>query len=110
MKAADHPPLLVDWLSRPEAYPEHPASVRRVETHISCVFLTERFAYKLKKPVRFDFLDFSTVELRRRACEEEIRLNRRLAPEVYLGLAIRRGSSRWMKRNSHRTRVLSIGW
>ncbi|MCC7085238.1 MAG: AAA family ATPase [Pirellulales bacterium] len=80
-------PSLVDWLSTPDAYPERPASVRLVETHISCVFLTDRFAYKLKKPVRFDFLDFSTIELRRNACEEEVRLNRRLAAEVYLGLA-----------------------
>jgi uncharacterized protein len=88
------PNLLVDWLSTPTPYSERPAAVRRVETHISCVFLTERFAYKLKKPVRFDFLDFSTVELRKRACEEEIRLNRRLAPEVYLGLvAVRRNAA-----------------
>lgn len=94
MNAADYPPLLIDWLSTPEAYPDRTASVRRVETHISCVFLTERFAYKLKKPVQFDFLDFSTAELRRRACEEEIRLNRRLAPEVYLGLvAVRRDAA-----------------
>ncbi len=77
---------LVSWLSKSESYPERPASVRRVETHISCVFLTDQFAYKLKKPVQFEFLDFSTLELRRRACEEEIRLNRRLAPDVYLGL------------------------
>lgn len=86
--------LLIDWLSKPAAYPERPASVERVETHISCVFLTDRFAYKLKKPVRFDFLDFSTAELRRQACEDEIRLNRRLAPDVYLGLiAVRRNST-----------------
>jgi uncharacterized protein len=85
------PHSLADWLSTPEAYADCPASVQRIETHISCVFLTDKFAYKLKKPVRFDFLDFSTAELRRRACEEEIRLNRRLAPHVYLGLvAVRR--------------------
>lgn len=55
-----------------------------VETHISWVFLTDRYAYKLKKPVKFDFLDFSTPELRQAACEEEVRLNRRMAPDVYL--------------------------
>src|SRR5438046_10580137 len=83
--------LLVDWLSNPAAYPERPSSVRLVETHISCVFLTEKFAYKLRKQVRFDFLDFSTVELRRLDCLEVIRLNRRLAADVYLGLvAVRR--------------------
>src|SRR5262245_40912364 len=84
------PNLLADWLSTPAAYSERPAAVRRVETHISCVFLTDRFAYKLKKPVQFDFLDFSTSQLRRHACEEEIRLNRRLAPDVYLGLVAAR--------------------
>ena len=75
----------VAFLRRVEAYPETPNSVEVVETHMSWVFLTDRYAYKLKKPVRFDSLDFSTVELRRRDGEEEVRLNRRLAPEVYLG-------------------------
>jgi len=60
--------------------------VEQVETHISWVFLTQDFAYKLKKPVRFEFLDFSTAELRRQACEDEVRLNRRLAADVYLGV------------------------
>ena len=54
--------------------------------YISFVFLTELFAYKLKKPVRFDFLDFSTPERRRKACEDEVRFNRRLARNVYLGV------------------------
>ena len=75
----------VAFLSRPTAYPAGPRSVERVETHMSWVFLTERHAYKLKKPVRYDSLDFSTLELRRRDCEEEVRLNRRLAKDVYLG-------------------------
>lgn len=74
----------VAFLSRPESYPERPASVEVVQTHMSCVFLTERHAYKLKKPVRFEFLDFSTLAARRASCEEELRLNRRLAPGVYL--------------------------
>ncbi len=73
------------FLRRPGSYPEGTKHVEVVETHMSWVFLTERHAYKLKKPVHFDSLDFSTVELRRRDCEEEVRLNRRLAPEVYLG-------------------------
>lgn len=55
-----------------------------VETHISCVLLAGPFAYKFKKPVDFGFLDFSTLEQRRFYCEEELRLNRRLAPELYL--------------------------
>lgn len=74
----------VSHLSRPESYPEKPAAVEVVQTHMSCVFLTEHHAWKLKKPVRHDFLDFSTLEARRADCEEELRLNRRLARDVYL--------------------------
>lgn len=77
---------MLRWLRRREAYPERPRRVECIETHISWVFLTDRCAYKLKKPVRFEFLDFSTAELRRAACEDEVRLNRRLAPDVYLGV------------------------
>ena len=75
----------VGLLRRPATYPDAPAHVDVVETHMSWVFLTDRYAYKMKKPVRYDFLDFSTLALRRRDCEEEVRLNRRLAPDVYLG-------------------------
>ncbi|HEU0031889.1 MAG TPA: hypothetical protein VFQ53_14755 [Kofleriaceae bacterium] len=57
--------------------------VETVETHMSWVFLTADAAYKLKKPIRLPFLDFSTVELRRQSCEQELRLGRRLAPDVY---------------------------
>jgi aminoglycoside phosphotransferase family enzyme len=74
------------FLARPESYPERPARVEIVETHMSCVFLLERHAYKLKKPVRRDFLDFSTVEARLADSTEELRLNRRLSPDVYLGI------------------------
>ena len=58
--------------------------VRLVETHISWVLLADSLAYKLKKPVRLPFLDFTTLASRRRFCEEELRLNRRLAPSLYL--------------------------
>lgn len=75
---------LLAWLKSPAAYPERPSRVECRETHISWVFLGDRYVYKLKKPVRFDFLDFSTLALRRQACEAEVRLNRRLAREVYL--------------------------
>jgi aminoglycoside phosphotransferase family enzyme/predicted kinase len=67
-------------------YPGNTQPVECHETHISHVFLTDRFAYKLKKPVRFEFVDFATPQARRRACEAEVRLNRRLAPDVYLGV------------------------
>jgi len=75
----------VAFLSRAESYPEPTSAVDPVETHMAWVFLTDTHAYKLKKPVRFDYLDFSTIQARRRMCEAEVRLNRRLAPEVYLG-------------------------
>jgi len=75
---------VVRWLADPANHAELPHRVDVVETHISQVFLTERFVYKLKKAVRFDFLDFSTLEKRERACREELRLNRRMAPDVYL--------------------------
>ena len=74
-------------LSQPEAYPDTTRSVSRVETHISRVFLTDRYAYKLKKPVRFEFLDYSSPELRRGACQAELELNRRMSRGVYLSLA-----------------------
>jgi len=76
----------VAFLGRPGAYPEAPTRVEAVETHMSWVFLTDAHAYKLKKPVRYDYLDFSTVEARRLDCEQEVRLNRRLAADVYLGV------------------------
>ena len=69
---------LVDDLQRP--------GVELRETHISWVFLDVDDVWKVKKPVSLGFLDFSTPEKRRRACEEEVRLNRRLAPDVYLGV------------------------
>jgi aminoglycoside phosphotransferase family enzyme/predicted kinase len=65
-----------------------------IETHISWVLLAGDHAYKLKKPVRFGFLDFSTLALRRRFCAEEVRLNRRLAPDLYLGVVPVRAGAR----------------
>jgi aminoglycoside phosphotransferase family enzyme len=67
-------------------YPNRPTAVECIETHMSWVFLTDVYVYKLKKPVRYEYLDFSTPALRRRNCEEEVRLNQRLAPDVYLGM------------------------
>ena len=76
----------VELLSRSRTYGEGTGCVERLETHISWLFLTNRRVYKLKKPVRFDFLDYGTVERRKRACEAEVQLNRRLAPHTYLGM------------------------
>src|SRR5437868_600391 len=77
---------LIDALARPAAYPEPVERVEVRQTHISVVFLTGAFAYKIKKPVDLGFLDFTTPEKRRHFCEEEVRLNRRLAPSVYRGV------------------------
>src|SRR6266446_1966122 len=77
---------LLELLSQPESYPDAVQRVSVCQTHISLVLLTEQHAYKVKKPVQLGFLDFSTVERRRHYCEEEVRLNRRLAPDVYLGV------------------------
>jgi len=77
---------LVDALMDPGFYDHPVASVQYIQTHISSVFLTGELVYKLKKPVDFGFLDFTTVELRKRFCEAEVTLNRRLAPDVYRGV------------------------
>lgn len=77
----------VAFLSRPDSYPEErPATVEAIETRLSWVFLTPEHAWKLKKPVRYDHLDFSDITARRRDCVAEVRLNRPLAPNVYLGV------------------------
>jgi hypothetical protein len=76
----------IAFLRWPASYPEAPPAVEAIETHMSWAFLTRERVYKLKKPVRYDYLDFSTVKLRRRNCRREVRLNRRLAPGVYLGV------------------------
>ena len=75
----------VAFLRDPEIYPEKPPQVDAIETHMSWLFLTDRSVYKLKKPIRYDRLDFTTLRLRRFYCEEEVRLNRRLAGTVYRG-------------------------
>jgi len=77
---------VLDAMARPGFYPRPTETVERRETHISVVFLTDEFACKVKKPVSLGFLDFGTLEQRRRFCEEEVRLNRRLAPDVYEGV------------------------
>ncbi len=77
---------LIEELSRPRAYPFPVDEVEVHQTHISAVFLAGSFAYKLKKPVQLGILNFSTLEKRKHYCEEEVHLNRRLAPEVYLGV------------------------
>jgi len=67
----------IDALLRPDAYPHPVGEARCIETHISWVLLAGDLAYKIKKPVDFGFLDFSTPDKHLRCCEEEVRLNRR---------------------------------
>ena len=74
---------LPEALRDPRCYGPGIDSVRLVETHISWVFLTGRYAYKVKKPVKLPFVDFSTLKRRKRFCDEELRVNRRFAPELY---------------------------
>ena len=73
-------------LLNPEIYPDRPPLIRFIETHISLLFLTGNHVYKLKKPVDFGFLDFTSLEKRKFFCEQEVKLNRRLSPTIYLGV------------------------
>ena len=75
---------LVAALQQPALFPHPVTRFAVIETHISIILLTGTFAYKFKKPVDFGFLDFSTLAKRRHFCAEELRLNQRLAPELYL--------------------------
>jgi len=75
---------VIEALKNPSVYDEEVAYVKLLQTHISYVFLTGRYAYKIKKPVNFGFLDFTTLEKRKFYCEEELRLNRRLCGDMYI--------------------------
>lgn len=77
---------LLNFLEQPDFYPHDPQNVQHVQTHISHVFIASPFVYKLKKPVDFGFLDYSTLEKRRELCRREVELNRRLCDDVYLGV------------------------
>jgi len=77
---------MIAFLSRPDSYRPQPTEVIARETHMSWVFLAGADVFKLKKPVRFSYLDFSTLARREQACRAEVTLNRRLAPDVYLGV------------------------
>ena len=76
----------IKFLSQASSYPEQTTKVDIIKTHMSCVFLTDNFVYKLKKPIQLSFLDFRSLEARKYYCEESLHLNRRLAKEVYLGI------------------------
>ena len=85
----------------PDTYPHPTRNIVLIETHISWVLLTGDFAYKIKKPVNFGFLDFSTLEKRHDFCNRELELNRRLAPSIYLDVVPITGT--------HDKAIISIG-
>jgi aminoglycoside phosphotransferase family enzyme/predicted kinase len=84
--AAGNNVFSVRELLRPDAFPHAVTELKLIETHISWVILTGNHAYKIKKPVQFEFVDYSTLELRRANCLKEVELNCRFAPEIYLGV------------------------
>jgi uncharacterized protein len=86
MDSFDVQEQLIAFLELPQSYPHSPAEVRVIQTHISSVFIASPFVFKVKKPVDLDFLDFSTLEKRHHFSERELELNRRLCPEIYLGV------------------------
>jgi len=79
-------PEVVEALLKPKAYPEAPQGVEMVQTQMSFVFLTDNYVYKVKKPVNLGYLDYTTLEKRQFYCQREVELNRRLCPDVYLGV------------------------
>lgn len=83
----EHQTQVTQALMKPQAYPEDPGKIEMVQTHISFVFLTRNFAYKVKKAVNLGFLDFTTLERRLFFCQEELRLNKRLCDDMYLEVA-----------------------
>lgn len=80
------PEELHQRLLDPNVYPSPPGTIELRETHASCVYLTDKKVYKIKKPVNLGFLDFSTLERRQYFCLQEVLLNRRFAPNTYLGV------------------------
>ncbi len=77
---------VMEFLSQPAAYGSKAPRVDRIDTHISAIFLVDDRAYKLKRAVRLPYLDFSTADRRREACQAEVRINRRTAPDIYRGV------------------------
>src|SRR3989337_714406 len=75
---------VVEALMKPDVYDEEPGQIELTQTHISFVFLTRNFVYKVKKAVDLGFLDFTTLEKRRLFCEKELELNRRLCGDMYV--------------------------
>ena len=77
---------VLEFLSRPDSYPDQPTTIEVVETHFAWIFLSRELVYKLKKPLRFRGLDLTTIAARRANCELEVALNRRLTDGIYVGV------------------------
>jgi len=93
---------MIQDLLKPEALPDPTRQVSLVQTHISLVFVADEFVYKVKKPVNFGFLDFTTLEKRAFYCRKELELNRRLAKDIYLGvLPVRFDGKKFSLRSRH---------
>jgi len=79
-------PPVVEVLLKPQAYPHKPQKIELVQTQMSFIFLTGEYVYKVKKPVNLGYLDYTTLEKRHFFCRQELELNRRLCPDVYLAV------------------------
>jgi len=77
---------MIDNLLHPSSLPDKTENVSIVQTHISMVFIADEYVYKVKKQVNFGFLDFSTLEKREHYCHQEVKLNRRLSEDLYVGV------------------------
>ena len=82
----NHQSKIIELMQTPDFYPHPVRTITLHETHISRVFLTGDFVYKIKKPVDLDFLDFTTLEKRRHFCRREVELNQRLTHDIYHGV------------------------
>ena len=87
MKSSNYFEEMVEALMKAEAYPHETEEIKLIETHISVIFLTGKYAYKIKKDLDFGFFNGTNIKERMRFCKEEIRLNRRLSPQLYIGIS-----------------------
>ena len=84
--SSDTPPLAIHDLLDPTVWPHATTNLDMIETHISWVILTGQFAYKIKKPIDLGFVDYKSLQRRKHFCDLEVELNRRFAPDLYLGV------------------------
>jgi aminoglycoside phosphotransferase family enzyme len=102
-------PSTVKALLKPQAYPHKPQKIELVQTQMSFIFLAGEYVYKIKKPVKLGYLDYTTLEKRHFFCHQELELNRRLCPDVYLAVVPITMSLRGAKRRSNLLRIEGQG-